>query len=237
MRRFACLLLVAMVLACGREATSVPALSSPTPASAVPSPGAGAVEGNGGEVTPGPASASPASTRMPAPPSSRAATPTSSPVEPPAVSPEATPGQATAPAETPEAAGGPVVRVGGSAFEVDLAITPDQQVQGLSGRPSLTPDSGLLFIYERESKYTFWMKEMRFPLDMVWIGANCTVVDITFDAPPPAPGQTLDQLPRYAPGVSARYVLEINAGEAGAKGIGPGDQVKFAGALAGQYDC
>ncbi len=246
MRRVACLLLLAMVLACGRTATGIPAAPSETPApagspaattAASPSPGAGAVDGNGDGVTPGPASASPASTRIPTPPGSRVPAPTSSTTGTPAASLEVTPGRVSAPAETLEAAGGPVVRVGGAAFLVELAIAPEQQIQGLSGRAVLAPDTGMLFVYQRESRYNFWMKEMRFPLDLVWIGANCTVVDITLDAPPPSPGQTLDQLPRYAPGVPAQYVLEINAGEAGSKDVGPGDPVEFTGALAGRHGC
>jgi uncharacterized membrane protein (UPF0127 family) len=127
--------------------------------------------------------------------------------------------------------------LGNSAFPVELALTVEQQIQGLSGREVLAPGTGMLFVYQRESRYTFWMKEMRFPLDIVWIGADCTVVDVTLDAPPPEPEQTLDQLPRYSPGDPAQYVLEINAGASAARGIGPGDPVEFAGDLAGRYGC
>tara|TARA_B100000315_G_scaffold175453_1_gene163973 strand:- start:1946 stop:2329 length:384 start_codon:yes stop_codon:yes gene_type:complete len=127
--------------------------------------------------------------------------------------------------------------VGTAAFEVEPAITSAQRAQGLSGRPKLAPGSGMLFIFEREGKYSFWMIDMRFALDMVWIGAECTVVDITFNAPPPAPDQAPDQLPRFAPGAPARYVLEINAGEADSAGIRPGDPVLFTGGLAGRHGC
>ncbi|MDP6549211.1 MAG: DUF192 domain-containing protein [Dehalococcoidia bacterium] len=144
---------------------------------------------------------------------------------------EATPPDAL---ETPERPG---VRVGPAAFEVETAITSADRTRGLSGHPPLTPGAGMLFIFERESKYTFWMIDMLFALDMVWIGAECTVVDITFNAPPPAPGQTPDQLPRFSPGAPARYVLEINAGEADSAGIRPGDPVLFTGELAGRHGC
>ena len=132
---------------------------------------------------------------------------------------------------------GPVARVGNAAFPVELALTVEEQVQGLSGRENLPPGSGMLFVYEREKRYNFWMIEMRFPLDIVWIGAGCTVVDVTLNAPPPEPGQTPDQLPRYFPVDPAQYVLEINAGEYAASGIGHGDSVEFAGGLTGRYGC
>jgi hypothetical protein len=130
-----------------------------------------------------------------------------------------------------------VVRVGAAAFAVEPAVTPAQRIQGLSGRQVLAPRSGMLFIFEQEGKYAFWMKEMRFPLDLVWIGAGCTVVDLTRNAPPPAPEQTLDELPLYLPVAPARYVLEINGGEADLVGLRPGDLVGFSGSLDGLYGC
>ena len=127
--------------------------------------------------------------------------------------------------------------MGNAVFPVELALTVEQHVQGLSGREVLPPGTGMLFVYQRESRSNFWMKEMRFPLDIVWIGADCTVVDVTLDAPPPEPDQTLDQLPRYSPGDPAQYVLEINAGQFAAEGLRLGDPVEFAGDLAGRYGC
>lgn len=130
-----------------------------------------------------------------------------------------------------------VVRVGAAEFVVEQAVTPAQRIQGLSGRQDLAPRNGMLFIFEQEGRHTFWMKDMLFPLDLVWIGTGCTVADITRDAPPPSPGQTLAELPRYLPVAPARYVLEINAGEVDLVGLRPGDPVAFSGRLAGLYGC
>jgi len=71
----------------------------------------------------------------------------------------------------------------------------------------------------------------------VWISAQCVVVDITRNAPPPAPGQTGDELPRYTPKVPALNVLEINAGEADSAGIRVSDKVQYTGSLSGVYGC
>ncbi len=121
------------------------------------------------------------------------------------------------------------VTIGDASFVVELAVTPQQQAQGLSGRPGLAPGTGMLFIFESEGLHSFWMKDMRFPLDMVWISAEHAVVDITEDVPPPGPGQTTADLPAYIPAEPAQYVLEINAGEAESADIRIGDMVKFGG--------
>jgi uncharacterized membrane protein (UPF0127 family) len=121
------------------------------------------------------------------------------------------------------------VTIDDASFAVELAVTPQQVAQGLSGRPSLAPGTGMLFIFESEGLHSFWMKDMRFPLDMVWISAEHAVVDITEDVPPPAPGQTTADLPTYMPAEPAQYVLEINAGEADSADIRIGDVVEFRG--------
>ena len=70
---------------------------------------------------------------------------------------------------------------------------------------------------------------MRFNLDFVWIGENCTVVEIHRDVPRQAEGQTPGDLPRYSPGMDVLYNLEINAGLAEQYGIEIGDRVTFSG--------
>ena len=132
---------------------------------------------------------------------------------------------------------GPVVRVDEVAFPVELAVTPDQRIKGLSGRAFLDSGTGMLFVFEFEDRLRFWMRDMEIPLDMIWISANCKVVDISVNVPPPDPGTPLGDLPRYSPSGRAMYVLEINGGEAEWLGLGAGDLVRFVGALAGQYGC
>jgi hypothetical protein len=95
----------------------------------------------------------------------------------------------------------------------------------------------MLFVFDEEGRYSFWMKEMHFPLDLVWIGARCTVVDITPNAPPPAPGLSVTELPLYTPVAPVRYVLEVNAGETEAAGVRVDSLVEFRGSLAGLYGC
>ncbi len=131
----------------------------------------------------------------------------------------------------------PSVAVGEVAFRVELAATPAERQQGLSGRERLAPREGMLFVYGEPRVLSFWMREMLFPLDFVWIGPECTVVDITPDVPIPPPGAALGGLPTYSPSSPASYNLEIGAGEAARAGLALGDAVRFVGVVAEGADC
>lgn len=147
--------------------------------------------------------------------------------------PESTP--AATPTPAPDLAL-PLVTIGQFAWPVELAVTAEQQAQGLSGRAELAAGSGMLFVWDQESRRTFWMPDMNFPLDLVWISGDCAVVDITRDAPPQAPGQSRAELPRYTV-EGVQYVLEINAGESALHSVNPGDRVEFGGSIAGEHGC
>ena len=132
---------------------------------------------------------------------------------------------------------GGVVRVGDLDFPVELALKPVDRIKGLSGRDSLTSQTGMLFVFEKAERLRFWMREMEISLDMVWISSGCRVVDVSENVPFPDPETSLSDLPRYSPDSPAKYVLEINGGEAAALGLGVGDTVEFLDALEGLYGC
>ena len=125
------------------------------------------------------------------------------------------------------------VVIGGVSFEAELAIDPGDRAKGLSGRTGLAPRTGMLFVFEGPVVSTFWMKGMRFPLDFVWIGEDCTVVDITANVPAPDQGTAPADLPRYSPSAPAAYNFEINAGEAVSFALAVGDPVRIYGMTAG----
>jgi len=131
----------------------------------------------------------------------------------------------------------PLVAIGEASWPVELAITPEERSQGLSGREVLPQGSGMLFVFEGDQHLSFWMRDMNFPLDMVWIESSCHVVDVTRGAPIPEPGQSLSDLPRFSPSQAARFVLEVNAGEFDGMDASIGEAVRFEGALQGQYGC
>ena len=112
-----------------------------------------------------------------------------------------------------------IVEIGGREISVEIADEPDEQVQGLSGREGLPENEGMLFVFERPGFYKFWMKGMRFALDLVWIGADWKIVGVSRNVLPESyPGAIL-------PPARAQYVLELDAGLAAKYGLKPGDNV------------
>ena len=179
--------------------------------------------------------ASPAATDLPAAVFEPAITPlpTAAGFEPPATEPPAT----EPPAAEPPAADEPLVSFEDATFAVEVADTPEGRQQGLSDRPSLAEDRGMLFVYEIPYQYTFWMPRMHFPLDMIWIDSECAVVDITRDAQPEDEEKIRTDPTYYSPRQPALYVLEVNSGIAAASGIDAGDQVSFGGSIDGKFGC
>ena len=219
--------LLLLSLACAGEragdgiSSNAPAFVAPTAsatATTAPPPTATATA----VKMPSPTSLAP--TLMPTPVPTATAAPTPTPE--PSPTPEPTP--------TPDA---PLVRIGNTVYVADLALTPEERTQGLSGRPSLDVDRAMLFVYERDGPLWFWMPDMHFPLDMVWIRADCTVAGITADVPNPPPDTPRDQLRRYPASEPVRFVLEINAGQAETHRITPGSPVEFAGTITGRWGC
>jgi uncharacterized membrane protein (UPF0127 family) len=120
-----------------------------------------------------------------------------------------------------------MVTVGPAAFDAELALTQGQRSLGLGGRDELPDVAGMLFVFKQDGDHRFWMKDMRFPLDFVWIDAARSVVNVTEDVPPPEEGTSTDDLPFYQAGEPVAYVLEINAGLVARLGIRVGDTVTF----------
>lgn len=115
--------------------------------------------------------------------------------------------------------------VGGTTFEVGVAANAVSRMRGLSGRPSLGENEGLLFIFPTSGNYGFWMKEMNFPIDIVWINGG-KVIGFSENLRP-EPNKTVFTLPIYYPPGEADEVLEINAGAVSKYGIKEGDLVSF----------
>ena len=117
-------------------------------------------------------------------------------------------------------------KVGENVFSADVAENPITRARGLSGRDSMARDAAMLFIFPVPWRYSFWMKDMKFPLDMIWIRKG-RVADITSGMPVPAPRQSLFTLPAFKPTTAVDAALEINAGLAGELSIRIGDKVEW----------
>jgi uncharacterized protein len=101
----------------------------------------------------------------------------------------------------------PTIELAGQIVRVSIADSAEERMQGLSGRAGLAPDEGMLFVFEKEGKYSFWMKDMRFSIDIVWISNSGEIVDMhEFVVPESYPTTT------FTSREPARYVLELPAG-------------------------
>lgn len=112
------------------------------------------------------------------------------------------------------------VRVGNAVFSVDIADTESSRERGLGGQAALCDMCGMLFLFDYSDTYGFWMKDMRFPIDILWI-RDGRIVHIEHRV------DFHDQQKVYRPDQSADRVLEIAAGSCEKWGIRVGDPVSF----------
>ncbi|MES3005976.1 MAG: DUF192 domain-containing protein [Patescibacteria group bacterium] len=113
------------------------------------------------------------------------------------------------------------VQIGQSEFLAEIADTEELQGLGLSGRIALNPGEAMLFVFPVPSYYSFWMKDMKFPIDIVWIDENNTIVTVISNVTP-------ESYPKsFSSDTNALYVIELSAGTAEAQNIKKGDRVIF----------
>lgn len=146
--------------------------------------------------------ATPAATASPA----ETATPTAAPTQVAAVLPS--------PTATPKLPTGKVT-VAGHAVAVDIAETYDSRRQGLSTRPSLAKDTGLVLAWDSPQQVSIWMPDMNFPIDVIFV-RNAQVVYVEADAQP-CPDRA--NCPTFGPSEPVDYVLEVPAGSAKTWGV------------------
>ncbi len=126
------------------------------------------------------------------------------------------------------------VRIAGATFAVEIASTTMEKARGLSFRAGLEADHGMLFLFSAPSIQSFWMKDMNFPIDMIWIGAGKNgdgkggyeVLGFAQNAEP-QPGAPLWGLTIYNSPDGTDKVLEVNAGTVAKDNIKVGDAVQI----------
>ncbi|MBW2261570.1 MAG: DUF192 domain-containing protein [Deltaproteobacteria bacterium] len=116
-----------------------------------------------------------------------------------------------------QTAGGSEVRVG-----VEVSRTPEERRLGLMHRQGLDKGSGMVFVFEKPTIQTFWMKDTLVSLDMIFIGADLEVVGVVEKTKPMSLAPCMVDEP-------SQYVLEVEAGFAQRHGIGAGTSVRFSG--------
>lgn len=104
-----------------------------------------------------------------------------------------------------------IINIGNTNVIAEIAATPATHTRGLGGRDALTEGAGMLFVFPHPDFYSFWMKDMKFPIDIFWI-ENGRVVDLVERAAAFPVGTRDAFLPVYHPDTSAQFVLETPAG-------------------------
>jgi uncharacterized membrane protein (UPF0127 family) len=111
----------------------------------------------------------------------------------------------------------------GRTIEVEVMVSDQDRATGLMFRPSLAHDKGMLFVFERADFHGIWMKNCRFPIDIVWLDEERRIVHVAEGATP----CKADPCPVYDTLRRGLYVLELNAGQARQEGAIVGATVSF----------
>ncbi|MEK7464707.1 MAG: DUF192 domain-containing protein [Patescibacteria group bacterium] len=107
----------------------------------------------------------------------------------------------------------------------DVVISDKDREQGLSGRENLNINEGMLFIFDRAGTYGFWMKDMKIPIDIIWINEG-RIVDFKENVDPQV-GAKIEDLKTYYPSSPADQVLELASGRVKLLKVKVGDVVKI----------
>ena len=123
---------------------------------------------------------------------------------------------------------GTQLKVGQTTVAVEIRGDDAGRALGLSGRDGLGDDEGMLFVFDQPAVHEFWMKDMNFPLDFIWIN-DTRIVDFLKDIQPPKPDDSPQSIPLFAPIVPINRILEVNAGFVETYNIRVGDKIEQVG--------
>ena len=108
-------------------------------------------------------------------------------------------------------------------LQVEVMVKDEDRAMGLMFRPSLAPDRGMLFLFEDSDFHGIWMKNCKFPIDIVWLDADRKIVHVQEGAPP----CTKEPCAVYTPLRRASYVVELGSGQARREKAAVGETVAF----------
>jgi uncharacterized membrane protein (UPF0127 family) len=113
----------------------------------------------------------------------------------------------------------------GDGFSVtaELAVSDEERARGLMFREKMAEGQAMLFLFEEENAHSFWMKNMRFAIDILWLDGQKRIVHLEKRVPP----CPQDPCPSYGPAAAASFVLELQAGFAEKHGLRLYDRVEF----------
>ncbi|MEK6842285.1 MAG: DUF192 domain-containing protein [Nanoarchaeota archaeon] len=109
-------------------------------------------------------------------------------------------------------------------FLVEIADSNEERIKGLSNRDFLEENKGMFFIFEKETVPNFWMKDMNFPIDIIWIDKEMKIVGIEENIQPCFSDKLCQT---FSPMEKIKYVLEINAGLSDENNFTSGESIIF----------
>lgn len=110
----------------------------------------------------------------------------------------------------------------GTIIDCEVPLTTNGLARGLMGRDGICPTCGMLFVFQNDARHQFWMKNMQFDIDIIFINKDWRVVGIAQDVPP----CLKEPCTIYAPDSNARYVLELEANASQKHGISIDSEIK-----------
>ena len=113
------------------------------------------------------------------------------------------------------------VEIGGQKIKVEVVSTPENQEKGLSGRKELKENEGMLFVFDKSDQHFFWMKDMNFPIDIIWLDEGLNVIYIKKNVAPKSFPES------FGPNKNAKYVLELISDFSEKNNLKEGDSAKF----------
>ena len=113
------------------------------------------------------------------------------------------------------------VKIGEQKIKVEIASTPENQEKGLSGRKEITENEGMLFVFKDSGEHLFWMKDMNFPIDIIWLNEEKKIVFLKENVSPDTFPETFTSEKNF------KYVLEVMAGFSQKNNLEEGETVQF----------
>ena len=127
--------------------------------------------------------------------------------------------QTTTPRVSIEQKKSALVRIGSTEVSAEVVNIPAARERGLSGHAPLGASEGMLFVFDKEDEHGFWMKDMLFSIDIIWIDSSYNIVSIKENATPESYPEV------FYPASPVKYVLEVSAGFAATHSIAEGSKV------------
>jgi len=114
---------------------------------------------------------------------------------------------------------------GGQQIRAEVMVRPEDMARGMMFREELPPGRGMLFVHPRPGQYSYWMYQVKVPLDIIWLDSNRRIVEISANTPPCH--SAASECPSYGGAQESQFTLELAGGMAARYGLKVGATLTF----------